>query len=200
MGKYKYTREDVLDRREVEEMIERAPERVPVGLVPQVRAFLALLYLTGARGVEITQMRAGDLEIGEDHLTARIPTAKKRKRVGPLSHSWRVLKIQVTPANQRLVEAVRSYAEGLDPSVQLFRFSRTGRYVSERVTIWKLIKALNPSCSSHLFRHSRLTRLAMRGATGPELMAWAGHADLRPVGTYLHLAGRGLERLAGKVD
>jgi len=62
------------------------------------------------------------------------------------------------------------------------------------------IKKLNPKVSPHVFRHTRLTKLALRGATGPDLMDWAGWTDIRPAAKYLHAAGKLAEKFADKID
>jgi len=54
-----------------------------------------------------------------------------------------------------------------------------------RVKAWRLIKRLEPSAWLHLFRHTRATLLAEKGATESQLIAWFGWTDGRPTQEYI---------------
>ncbi|MEM2619025.1 MAG: site-specific integrase [Candidatus Hadarchaeales archaeon] len=195
MPRYKFQRENIMDLQEVRGMIERTHEVVPGYHVVAFRALLALLYLTGARISEVLALKTEDVWTDDKYLYVRIKTRKQRPP-GPFNRPWRILMVRIS---HPLIPYITRHLSEAEPGFSLFQFA-TGHPETERNVVWKYIKALNPQASSHVFRHSRLTLLAMRGATGPELQEWAGHSDLRSASKYLHLSGQGIKRLADRVD
>jgi len=71
---------------------------------------------------------------------------------------------------------------------------------SNRVLAWRAIKKLNPTIYPHLFRHTRLTRLAEKGATAAQLMTWAGWKNIKMAATYVQRSEKLIEDLADKID
>ena len=69
-----------------------------------------------------------------------------------------------------------------------------------RQLIWLRLKELNPLISPHVFRHDRLMKLALKGASEAQLMDWAGWSDPRPAQHYIRATGRLARQLADKVD
>ena len=69
-----------------------------------------------------------------------------------------------------------------------------------RQNAWFKIKQVAKDVSPHLFRHDRLMKLAIRGATEAQLMDWAGWTDARPAGSYIRATGRLAAELSQKVD
>lgn len=49
---------------------------------------------------------------------------------------------------------------------------------------------------THTLRHTRITELAVNGATAPQIQAWAGHQSLATSQKYIHTSGVDLSHLA----
>lgn len=54
----------------------------------------------------------------------------------------------------------------------------------------------DPKYIVHVLRHTTATRLAMKGATGPEIMGYMGHLSIQTSVRYIHLAGAHLKGVA----
>lgn len=183
MGKYTYVRHDILDKAEVEGMINRAPRL-------WIKAAIAILYLTGARVGEVLRLKKSDFTINPDKITIRLYTEKKRG--GPIVEPHRRISI---PTNAPFVVHILRYLDAIrDPDALLFPLGST--LESSRRLMFRAIKRLNPLSSPHLFRHTRMTKLAMKGADEIALVEWAGWADGRPAWKYLHTAGKKAEQLS----
>jgi len=50
---------------------------------------------------------------------------------------------------------------------------------------------------THTLRHTRITELAVNGASAPQIQAWAGHQSLATSQKYIHTSGVDLSHLAG---
>lgn len=188
--KYKYERDDYVDREEIERMIDGASE---LGF----KALLAFLYLYGCRISEALKMYPRDIYLKWGKwLYAEIPLSKKRKaHKSPIKpkHTLRVsvrqekFKPLILPLLKHLTDRRRShYQEPL--------------WDMTRVTVWRKIKDLNPNLSSHFLRHNRLHDLAVKGASAFELQDWAGWADARPAANYIAVTGELASHFSEKID
>jgi hypothetical protein len=65
-----------------------------------------------------------------------------------------------------------------------------------RQKVERELHLVNPNISPHIFRKSRLTDFANKGATGPELKDWAGWTVLASADSYLDSAGKAAERIS----
>lgn len=177
MGKYSFSREDVLSVPEVQGMIDHAG--------PEYRALIAFLYLWGARIGEALDMTTEDFTKSDTEIKARILTEKLRSK-GPIREQHRTVPIALSsPFTPYLLEYLSSSAGRLWP------FSR--------VTAWRKIKRLNPNCSPHVFRHTRATKLAMETNSPYALASFFGWSDLRQAMKYIHASGSLAASLADKV-
>ena len=189
MPKYSFTRRDVLGRAEVGDMIERAEW-------PWLEALIAMLYIFGCRVTEALRMYRKDMWVEKGRLVARIPVLKIRRQAGAFPDRVHLLRISLkTP----FMDVLRSYLNSIDDPDR-FIWPIGGTWASARVKAWQEIRRLNPKCSPHIFRHTRLTKLALKGATALDLMDWAGWTDPRPAQKYLHLGGKLAEKFADLVD
>jgi len=178
---YKYRREEPLSREEIQNMIENVHDLA-------VKALIVFLYLYGTRISEALKLLRSDFWIEGKYLAVKIPISKKRKSAGPTVPSH-ILRVSLdAPFMNILLE----YLEIKKNHEKLWEFNR--------VKVWRIIKKLNPNCSPHFFRHSRLRKLAEKGATEMVLMDWAGWSDPRPAGKYIVATGRFAKKYADKID
>lgn len=186
MPEIKVERENILTEMEIEAMIYKAKEASTRGLI-------AFLWLFGVRISEALSLRFKDIRVGESYVIVRIRVKKRRKKSGlPFIHE---VKIKRTARFMDFFVSYlkhRRYVGDVDDDRLVFNFSRS--------TAWRRIKKLNPDSWLHLFRHSRLTMLAEKGATPAQLMIFAGWSDTRPTGAYLHRTKQMIDDLADKVD
>jgi len=181
MPKYKYRREDYLSPAEVRGMIERARTL-------RDKALVAFLYIFGTRITEALKLRRERFWKEGNYLVVDVGILKRRKEAGPLKPRHILYARLDTPFMEYLLKHLETVREG----ERVFPMSR--------FKAWRIIKELNPNCSPHFFRHTRLWRLARAGATEAELMEWAGWSDTRPAGRYIRATGRLARRLADRID
>lgn len=183
MGRYTYSRHDILRYPEVAQMVKRAR---PLWL----KALIVLLWYTGARQSEILLLQPEDFCLEDGVCRILLPTMKRRK-VGPFKSFRRTLTL---PLKLPMFHYVLEHLRSVPPGTRLFyphsdlKRARTASYAR--------LKRLNPACSPHLFRHSRLTLFAEQGADLWALTEWAGWTSPAPAATYLHTAGRRAAQLS----
>ncbi|MGF3498679.1 MAG: tyrosine-type recombinase/integrase [Candidatus Methanosuratincola sp.] len=180
MPNYKFTRKQLTTKEEVEEAMKGMPE--------WARSLTAFLYLFGCRVSEALQLKKEDFTITETALQVSIPLLKKRRANGPYA-PMHVLQVSMSAP---FAGMVAEWVQGVKPGQRVW--PRT------RVRAWQVIKKTKEDLSPHLFRHDRLSKLALAGADGAALMEWAGWVDLRPAANYLHMAGKKAAEFSDKVQ
>lgn len=165
------------------------------------KAFLSLLYCTGARPSEVSGdkkrgmegMRYGDIDFKYDGIVVfSVPVTKAKK--GTFIVDSRQLELRYDASDPHLaVRIIMQYVsheikrlEGLnlklDPQKQLFDFSRrTGYNIVNRAS-----KILGVEICPYNFRHSRLTQLAEQGVGIETLMYFKGSKNIQSIQPYLH--------------
>ncbi|MCD6360244.1 MAG: tyrosine-type recombinase/integrase [Armatimonadetes bacterium] len=159
-----------------------------------LKALIAFLYLFGVRITEALMLRRGDFSISGGKLVVRLRLLKKRKKSGPFA-DFHILRVSLEAP---FIQHILYYLRGMEPDQRVWPLAENKNYA--RWKAWNEIKRLNRKCTPHIFRHSRLTKLALKGADAPVLMDWAGWSDPRPAGRYLHMSGSLAEKFADKVD
>jgi integrase/recombinase XerD len=168
-----------------------APRRAD-GLWLRDRALLELLYATGCRVSELSNLRLRDLHLAERYCICRGKGDKQR----------------VVPLGTRAVEAVERYmreergplAARRSPMPDwLLLSSRGDRLRRER--IWELIKCYaaragaSPEVSPHSLRHSFATHLLAGGADLRQVQELLGHASIATTQIYTHVDHTRLKRV-----
>ena len=177
------------------------------------RALLELLYATGCRASELSNLRQCDMHLDEGFCICRGKGDKER----------------LVPLNARAAEAVRAYLQherpklaggkgdrsdlprsgpkgashksDLSPSWTLLSY-RGHRLRRER--IWELLKryaervGVPPEVSPHTLRHSFATHLLDAGADLRSVQELLGHAHLVTTQVYTHLTTERLKRVYDK--
>lgn len=148
------------------------------------RALLELLYATGCRASEVSQLRLRDTHLAEGYCVCQGKGNKQR----------------VVPLGARAVQAVAQYLEtergalaahASAPAPWLL-LSRRGQRL-RREAIWELVKkyarrtGLPASISPHTLRHSFATHLLAGGADLRQVQELLGHASIATTQIYTHV-------------
>jgi integrase/recombinase XerD len=171
---------EFLSEKEVVRLLE-AP-RAEHRLFWRDRAILELLYATGIRVSELTELRRSDLELDEGFCTVFGKGSKER--MVPVGGAAR-------RAIGRYLEKVRPGLEKGEGEGVLFLNAR-GRPLS-RMTIWTIVRenaeraGLRMRVSPHTLRHSFATHLLERGADLASVQELLGHADISTTQIYTHV-------------
>lgn len=172
----------VLSSAEVDAMLQ-AP-RPPWPWWRRDRAMLELLYATGCRVSELSQLRSEDVHLDERYCLCHGKGDKQR----------------VVPLGRKAVDSVLAYLEFERPNLaarsevpapQLLLSTRGARLRRER--IWELIQryAKAAGCtaklSPHSFRHSFATHVLAGGADLRQVQEMLGHASIATTQIYTHV-------------
>jgi integrase/recombinase XerD len=148
------------------------------------RTLLELLYATGCRASEISNLKLYDLHLDESYCICRGKGDKER----------------VVPLNARAIDTVRAYLEHERPQLAAKRqvppewvlLSRRGQRL-RRERIWELLKfyakrvGAPPEVSPHTLRHSFATHLLNGGADLRQVQEMLGHASIATTQIYTHV-------------
>lgn len=169
-----------------------AAPRKSDGLWIRDRALLELLYATGCRVSELTNLRMPDVHLPKRYCICRGKGDKQR----------------MVPLGARAIEVVERYlreergalAGRRTPTPDwLLLSSRGDRLRRERV--WELIKrytarvGASPDVSPHTMRHSFATHLLAGGADLRQVQELLGHASIATTQIYTHVDHTRLKRV-----
>jgi len=149
----------------------------------QDRAWLTVLWFTGARPSEILELRKKDIIINPESIQFVLSTKKLgfRKSDGFIIEK-RTLVLKISEKN-RYVKNLCRYLEPFKDGELIFSFSRRhGLNIIYRISM----RAFGFKLCPYNFRHSRLTLLAEKGATIEELKRFKGARGDKSVTNYLH--------------
>ena len=149
-------------------------------LVIRDRAILELLYSSGLRLSELTDLDLGDLDIAD--ATARVTGKGNKDRILPVGKfaldalaAW--LKERVTlAANEETAVFVSNKGTRLSP-----------RSVQARVDYWAKKQGINTKVYPHLFRHSFATHMLESSHDLRGVQELLGHASISTTQIYTHL-------------
>lgn len=146
------------------------------------RAILSVLYATGCRASEVTDLTLDQVRLDEGYCKCRGKGNKER----------------IVSLNPVAIAALETYLQRERPALaarheqtHLF-LSRTGRPL-DRLTIWRIVKryAARIGCSAqvspHTLRHSFATHMLAGGAEIRALQEMLGHANIRTTQVYTHV-------------
>lgn len=156
------------------------------------RAILELLYATGCRASELSQLKMHDVHLDEKYCLCHGKGDKER----------------MVPLGEQAVDAVRDYFETERPRLVGKRqpppawviISRGGRRL-RREAIWELVKKYSPragipsSVTPHTLRHSFATHLLSGGADLRQVQEMLGHASITTTQRYTHVDAERLKRI-----
>lgn len=156
------------------------------------RALLELLYATGCRASEVSNLRTDDVHLSQGFCLARGKGDKER----------------LVPLGRRAVLGVQEYLTHERPSLttgasippRWLLLSRRGKRL-RRERIWELVKryALRvgapDSIGPHTLRHSFATHLLAGGADLRQVQEMLGHASIRTTQIYTHVDHTRLKKI-----
>lgn len=156
------------------------------------QALLELLYATGCRASEVSQLQLCDTHLAERYCLCQGKGNKQR----------------VVPLGDRAVQAVARYLQterdGLaahaPAAAPWLLLSRRGQRL-RREAIWELVKkyarraGLSASISPHTLRHSFATHLLAGGADLRQVQELLGHASIATTQIYTHVEQSRLKKV-----
>lgn len=148
------------------------------------RAMLEVLYATGCRASEVSNLRLRDVNLDERFCKCHGKGSKQR----------------MAPLGDAAVDAIRTYLERQRPQLAAARpaetdwlfLSRSGRRL-RREAIWELVKkyaliaGVSVSISPHTMRHSFATHLLAGGADLRQVQEMLGHSSIATTQIYTHV-------------
>lgn len=146
------------------------------------KAMLEMLYATGIRVSELTQLRLGDLHLDMAYLRCIGKGDKER----------------IIPIGQAAVRATEYYLGHCRPKIAGYQetdylfLNKRGKNLT-RQGVWKIIKnygrqiGLAQELTPHVLRHSFATHLLQNGADLRAIQEMLGHADIATTQIYTHL-------------
>jgi integrase/recombinase XerD len=167
-------------------MVERllASPQPGEGLWRRDRALLELLYATGCRASELSNLKTQDVHLDESYCLCHGKGDKQR----------------LVPLGRRAIEAVRDYLKlerptlvsHVSPAPRWLLVSRRGLRL-RRERIWELFKryaafaGVPADMSPHTLRHSFATHLLSGGADLRQVQEMLGHASIATTQIYTHV-------------
>jgi integrase/recombinase XerD len=170
----------VLSREEVERMLEAPDPDSPVHW--RERAILELLYATGMRVSELTELSLPRLHL--DERLVQVLGKGSKERLLPFGEP-------AARAVERYLREVRPALDGGLSDGAVFLNQRGTRLT--RMSVWTLVRAsaerggIEKRVSPHTLRHSFATHLLEGGADLAVVQDLLGHADIATTQVYTHL-------------
>ena len=171
---------DVLSVDEVTRLLTQPNGRKPQGI--RDRAILELLYATGMRVSELSNLTMKDLHLDLGFL--RCIGKGSKERIVPVGKT-------AAKAVQHYLERVRPALDKSGQEVHVFLNPRGTRL--SRISIWTLIRqyaraaGLTKRITPHTLRHSFATHLLERGADLRVVQELLGHANIATTQIYTHV-------------
>jgi len=142
-----------------------------VNSIPNIRdkLIVKILYDTGARVSEITNLKLKDIDLDTKEIQV-MGKGRKPRTVYVHSSTTELLKVFIQSENI------------LSPNVEVFRITP--------MTVWYNLKKygrelLNRELHPHMLRHSRLQHMADEGIDSFSIKSYAGHADIGTTQIYV---------------
>lgn len=176
----------VLSQSEVESLLAQPDESTAFGL--RNKAMLELLYATGIRVSELTQLNLNDIYID----------------IGFLKTIGKGNKERLIPIGSLAQKAILHYLNEARPQIvrntqeQALFLNRLGSRLT-RQGFWKIIKRLaidaniQKDLTPHTLRHSFATHLLENGADLRSVQEMLGHSDISTTQIYTHVTNKRLK-------
>jgi integrase/recombinase XerD len=177
-----------LSEQQVEALLEAPDTETPLGL--RDRTMLELMYATGLRVSELTQLELASLNLNQG--VVRVMGKGGKERLVPLggeAMAW---------IDRYLQQARPDLMRGEECSLVFVTARRAGM---TRQAFWYAIRkhataaGIGQGVSPHTLRHSFATHLLNHGADLRVVQLLLGHSDLSTTQIYTHIAREGLKQL-----
>jgi len=179
---------EILTLKEVEQLLEQPNPQTPMGI--RDRAMLEVLYATGMRVSELTQLPMNQVNLEAGYVLVFGKGSKER--IIPLgSEAMKWVALYLKAAREKLAKRKES------PSLFI---NRLGRGMS-RQQFWKTIKTygrragIQKRITPHLLRHSFASHLLEGGADLRSVQMMLGHVDISTTQIYTHVTGERLKKI-----
>jgi len=179
---------EILTLKEIEQILEQPDLQTPLGT--RDRAMLEILYATGMRVSELTQLPIQQVNLEGGYVLLYGKGSKER--IVPLgSEAMKWVTVYLKTARGTLSKGKES------PSLFI---NRLGKGMS-RQNFWKNLKdygrraGLRKRITPHLLRHSFASHLLERGADLRSVQMMLGHADISTTQIYTHVTGERLKKV-----
>ncbi len=193
----------VLSAAAVEALLQQPDPSLTLG--KRDRAMLEVLYATGLRVSELSDLQIRQLHLEPGYLVVLGKGGKER--LVPLGE-WAIaaLKVYLEEARPLLLKgqsASEVFLNHHDTSPSRPGTRTSGRKLT-RQGIWKIIKlhalkaGLRQNITPHMLRHSFATHLLEHGADLRSLQSMLGHADISTTQIYTHVARTRLKEIHAK--
>ena len=159
------------------------------------RALLEMLYATGCRASELSQLRVGDIYL-DDHFCRCLGKGNKERLIPLGTPACRAIASYLKKERRRLA------GHTVEDVGWLF-LSRSGRRL-RREAIWATVKkyalrvGASPSISPHTLRHSFATHVLSGGADLRQVQEMLGHASIATTQIYTHVDAARLKKIHGQ--
>lgn len=160
-------------------------------LVNRDRAILELLYSSGLRLSELTDLDVGDIDVAD--ATVRVTGKGNKDRIVPVGRQalaalarWHKCRSELAPAEE----------PALFVSQRGTRLSK--RSVQARVTHWAKRQGIDSNVFPHLFRHSFATHILESSHDLRGVQELLGHANISTTQVYTHLDFQHLAQIYDK--
>jgi integrase/recombinase XerD len=179
---------EILTLKEIEQILEQPNLQTPLGT--RDRAMLEMLYATGMRVSELTQLPIHQVNLEGGYVLLYGKGSKER--IVPLgSEAMKWVTVYLKTARGILSKGKEN------PSLFI---NRSGKGMS-RQGFWKNLKdyarraGLRKRITPHLLRHSFASHLLERGADLRSVQMMLGHADISTTQIYTHVTGERLKKV-----
>jgi integrase/recombinase XerD len=155
------------------------------------RAILELLYSSGLRASELTELNIGDINFNAGFIMVTGKGSKQR----------------VVPVHETALDAIKTYMEELRSKLLKNRatdklFLASGGKAMTRQRLWQIVKAyanrIAADASPHTLRHCFASHLLEGGADLRAVQKMLGHADISTTQIYTHVTSDRLKTVHKK--
>lgn len=174
---------EVLSMEEVERLFAHAPQ-------PHHRTFLMLVYGTGMRLAEATNLRARHID--SDRMQIRVEAGKGNKDRYTVLSPALLTELRAHWKRSGCADWLFPARDGYGPAC-----IATGQYAYKRAA---KLAGITKKGGIHLLRHSFATHMVEGGVNLAVVQRLLGHADLHTTARYLHLSRRGLDNWKSPLD
>lgn len=171
----------VLTREEVKKMIDSVENE-------KHKLIIMLLYSSGLRLSELTNLKVGDLELNE--------------KIGWV-RSGKGEKDRIFILSEKVIERLKKFLEGREATSHVFSGRKGGlshRLIEKIVASAAKKAGLSKTVSPHTLRHSFATHLLESGENIRKIQELLGHASLNTTQVYTHVSAEELKKVKNPLD